>query len=159
MKRALFFRASRFRRPVQALIEGSREVVTDSSGQYTIVNLRPGTYTVTFTLTGFSTFRRENILLEANFAAQVNGEMRLGSVAESVTVSGEAPIVDVRNATQAAGADAPDHHGASGGSRHRSAGGDAAGCGQRHSCRRRADGDRAPRQRRSTAPTPATPSG
>ena len=55
---------------------------------------------VTFTLTGFSTFRRENILLEANFAAQVNGEMRLGSVAESVTVSGEAPIVDVRNATQ-----------------------------------------------------------
>ena len=83
-----------------ALIEGSREVVTDSSGQYTIVNLRPGTYTVTFTLTGFSTFRRENILLEANFAAQVNGEMRLGSVAESVTVSGEAPIVDVRNATQ-----------------------------------------------------------
>src|SRR5438093_2970019 len=61
-----------------ALIEGDRAAVTDSAGQYSIVNLRPGTYSVTFTLPGFSTFRRENILLEANFTAQVNAEMRVG---------------------------------------------------------------------------------
>src|SRR5437899_1681566 len=63
-----------------ALIEGSRDAVTDSAGQYSIVNLRPGTYTVTFTLTGFSTYRRENILLEANFTAPVNAEMKVGEV-------------------------------------------------------------------------------
>jgi Carboxypeptidase regulatory-like domain len=82
------------------LIGGSREVVTDSSGQYSIVNLRPGTYTVSFTLTGFSTYRRENILLEANFTAQVNAEMRVGELAESITVSSEAPVVDVKSAAQ-----------------------------------------------------------
>src|SRR5258708_4819858 len=70
-----------------ALIEGSRDAVTDSAGQYSIVNLRPGTYTVTFTLTGFSTYRRENILLEANFTAPVNAEMKVGEVAESITVT------------------------------------------------------------------------
>jgi Carboxypeptidase regulatory-like domain/TonB-dependent Receptor Plug Domain len=83
-----------------ALIEGSREVVTDSSGQYSIVNLRPGTYSVTFKLQGFSTYRREDILLEANFTAQVNAEMKVGEVAESITVSGETPVVDVKSAAQ-----------------------------------------------------------
>ena len=63
-----------------ALIEGGRGVITDSAGQYSIVNLRPGTYTVTFTLPGFSVYRRENILLEANFTAQVNAEMRIGEL-------------------------------------------------------------------------------
>ena len=83
-----------------ALIEGGRAVVTDSAGQYSIVNLRPGTYTVTFTLSGFSVYRRENILLEANFTAQVNAELRVGELAESITVSGETPVVDVKSAAQ-----------------------------------------------------------
>ena len=74
--------------------------MTDSAGQYSIVNLRPGTYTVTFTLPGFSTYRREDILLEANFTAQVNAEMRIGQLAESITVSGETPVVDVKSAGQ-----------------------------------------------------------
>ena len=65
-------------------------------GQYAIVDLRPGTYTVTFTLPGFNTVRREGIELTGNFVAS-GVEMRVGAVAETVTVSGEAPIVDVTN--------------------------------------------------------------
>jgi hypothetical protein len=83
-----------------ALIGGGREGVTDAAGQYSIVNLRPGTYTVTFTLPGFSAYRREGILLEANFTAQVNADMRVGGLAESITVSGETPVVDVKSAAQ-----------------------------------------------------------
>ena len=70
--------------------------MSNESGQYRIVDLRPGTYSVTFTLTGFNTMVREGILLEANFTAPINVEMRVGSVAESVTVTGESPIVDVQ---------------------------------------------------------------
>ena len=82
------------------LIEKTRTVVTDSQGLYRIVDLRPGTYKVTFTLQGFSTFERPNIELPASFTATVNAEMKLGSIAETITVSGEAPVVDVRTATQ-----------------------------------------------------------
>jgi hypothetical protein len=78
-----------------ALIEKTRSVVTSGTGQYAIVDLRPGTYTVTFTLPGFNTVKREGIELTGNFVASVNIEMRLGAVAETVTVSGEAPVVDV----------------------------------------------------------------
>ena len=80
-----------------ALIEKTRSVVTGGTGQYAIVDLRPGTYTVTFTLPGFNTVRREGIELTGNFVASVSVEMRVGAVAETVTVSGEAPIVDVTN--------------------------------------------------------------
>ena len=79
-----------------ALIEGSRAVVTDAAGGYRIENLRPGTYVVTFTLTGFRVVRREGIVLPTSFTAQVNVELSLGAIEESVVVTGESPLVDVR---------------------------------------------------------------
>jgi hypothetical protein len=82
-----------------ALIERVRSVVTDGTGQYKIVNLRPGTYTVSFTLTGFSSIRREAIELTSDFTATVNAELKLGAVAETITVTGETPTVDVQNIT------------------------------------------------------------
>ena len=81
-----------------ALIEKSRSVISDASGQFKIVDLRPGVYSVVFTLQGFNTFRREGITLTANATATVNGEMKVGSIEESITVTGEAPLVDVQNA-------------------------------------------------------------
>src|SRR5438132_8124844 len=69
-----------------ALIERIRSVVTDERGLYRIVDRRPGTYTVTFTLPGFSTFRREGIELTTSFTATVNAEMKVGSVEDTVTV-------------------------------------------------------------------------
>src|SRR6201997_1214414 len=77
------------------LIEKTRTVVTDASGQYKIVDLRPGTYSVTFTLTGFAGVKREGVELTGSFAATVNAELKVGSVAETVTVTGESPIVDI----------------------------------------------------------------
>jgi hypothetical protein len=83
------------------LIEKVRSVTTDDQGRYTIVDLRPGTYTVTFTLTGFNTYRQEALELPASFTATVNAEMRVGSLEESVTVTGAAPVVDVQNVQRA----------------------------------------------------------
>jgi hypothetical protein len=77
-----------------ALIERVRSVVTDDRGEYRIVDLRPGAYTVTFTLPGFATIRREGIELTAGFTASVNAEMRVGALEETITVSGNSPIVD-----------------------------------------------------------------
>jgi hypothetical protein len=78
-----------------ALIERVRSVVTDSAGQYRILELRPGTYSVTFTMSGFKTIRREGILLEGNFTAPVNADLQLGALEETITVTGESPVVDV----------------------------------------------------------------
>jgi hypothetical protein len=83
-----------------ALIEKVRSVTTDGSGQFRIVDLRPGTYSVSFSLPGFATVKREGVQLEGTFNATINAEMRVGEVTETVTVSGESPIVDVQNATQ-----------------------------------------------------------
>jgi hypothetical protein len=83
-----------------ALIEKTRSVVTDGTGQYKIVDLRPGTYTVTFTLTGFSTIRREGIELSGSFTATVNADLKVGAVEETLTVTGEAPIVDIQSTTR-----------------------------------------------------------
>jgi hypothetical protein len=80
-----------------ALIEKVRLSVTDGTGQYQIINLPPGAYTVTFTLAGFNTFRREGIELTGNFTATVNGNLRVGALEETITVTGEAPVVDVQN--------------------------------------------------------------
>ena len=74
-----------------ALIEKVRTVVTDGGGQFRIVDLRPGTYVVTFTLAGFNTFRREGIELSGSFIATVNADMRVGAVEETVTVTAERP--------------------------------------------------------------------
>src|SRR3989449_6590814 len=82
-----------------ALIEQVRAVATDDQGQYKIVDLRPGTYSVTFTLGGFATSKREGIDLPANFTAQINGELRVGDLTETLTITGESPIVDVQSAT------------------------------------------------------------
>ena len=80
-----------------ALIEKVRSVITDGAGQYKIVDLRPGSYVVTFTLTGFNVVKREGIELTGSFAATVNGDLTVGSVTETVTVSGESPIVDIQS--------------------------------------------------------------
>lgn len=80
-----------------ALIEQSRSVVSDGNGRYAVENLRPGTYTVTFTLPGFTTVKREGIMLEGAFAAQVNASLTVGSVAETVMVTGASPVVDLQN--------------------------------------------------------------
>ena len=82
------------------LIEKVRSVVTDGTGQYKIVDLRPGPYVVTFTLTGFSTFKRDGIELTGSFTASVNAELKVGAVAETVTVTGESPMVDVQTTTK-----------------------------------------------------------
>ncbi len=81
-----------------ALIERVRSVITDSTGQYRIVDLRSGTYAVTFTLPGFSTFRREGVELSGAFNATIDAQMQVGALAETVTVSGESPMVDVKSA-------------------------------------------------------------
>ena len=80
-----------------ALIEKVRAVVTDGSGQFRIVDLRPGTYTVTFTLPGFSTVKREGVVLEGDGTFSVNADLRVGALEETITVTGEAPVVDVQN--------------------------------------------------------------
>jgi hypothetical protein len=82
------------------LIEKVRSVVTDGTGQYKVVDLRPGEYSVTFTLPGFNAFKREGIELAGSFTATVNAELRVGAVAETVTVTGEAPVVDVQSVAQ-----------------------------------------------------------
>ena len=74
-----------------ALIEKTRSAVTDGRGQYRIVDLRPGVYSVTFTLPGFSTVRRDAIELTVGFTAAVNAELTVGNVSETVTVQGATP--------------------------------------------------------------------
>src|SRR5712691_7935155 len=81
-----------------ALIEKVRAVVTDAQGNYKIVDLRPGTYTVTFTLPGFGIYKREGIELSAGFTATANADMKVGALEETVTVTGASPIVDIQNA-------------------------------------------------------------
>ncbi len=79
------------------LIERTREAVTDGSGRYAIIDLRPGVYSVTFELTGFRKVQREGIELEGSFSAQVNAVLQLGQLEETITVSGSSPVVDVQS--------------------------------------------------------------
>lgn len=83
-----------------AIIEKQRAVVSDGTGQYRIVSLGPGIYTVTFALPGFTTLVRQGVELTGNFTATVNAELIVGALEESVTVTGEAPIVDVQSTTK-----------------------------------------------------------
>ena len=83
-----------------ALIEKVRTVVSDGAGQYRIVNLPPGNYTITFTLPGFSTVKREGIEVSPNFTSNIDADMRVGAVEETITVTGESPIVDIQSSAQ-----------------------------------------------------------
>jgi len=83
-----------------ALIEKVRSATTDEKGQYKIVDLRPGIYTVTFTLPGFNTYKREGIELTTQFTAPVNAELKVGDITETVTVTGESPVVDTQRIQQ-----------------------------------------------------------
>jgi hypothetical protein len=80
-----------------ALIEGSRVVVTDAQGRYSIISLRPGLYSVTFSLPGFGTVIRDGIEMTAQFTANVNVNLSVGTLEETVTVSGAAPTVDIQS--------------------------------------------------------------
>jgi carboxypeptidase family protein len=82
------------------MIEGSKTTVTDGQGRYRFVEMRPGVYKITFALTGFGTVVRDGVNLPSNFTATVNAEMRVGSLEETVNVSGTAPQVDVQQATR-----------------------------------------------------------
>jgi hypothetical protein len=83
-----------------ALIEKIRSASTDATGQYRILNLSPGTYTVTFSLAGFSTVKREGIQLTGDFTATVNADLKVGALEETITVSGASPMVDVQSVTK-----------------------------------------------------------
>jgi hypothetical protein len=80
-----------------ALIEKVRTAITDSQGRYNIIDLPPGVYSVTFSLTGFGTVKREGIQLAAAFVATVNAQLPVGQMSETVVVSGSAPAVDLRS--------------------------------------------------------------
>ena len=84
------------------LIEGSRVTVTGGEGRYTITALRPGTYSITFSLPGFATVIQEGVQITTAGAVTVDAQMQVGGLEETVTVTGEAPIVDVTTATRAA---------------------------------------------------------
>jgi len=85
-----------------ALIEGTKAATTDSGGVYRIVDLRPGMYTVKFTLSGFATVERAAFQLLSDFNARIDAEMKVGALAETITVTGAAPIVDVSSASHVA---------------------------------------------------------
>ena len=80
-----------------ALIEGRRNTTTGANGEYRIVDLRPGDYTVTFTHDGFKTVKRENITIGASFTATVNADLSVGQTAQQMTVTDAPPLVDVQN--------------------------------------------------------------
>ncbi|MGH7554400.1 MAG: carboxypeptidase-like regulatory domain-containing protein, partial [Longimicrobiales bacterium] len=83
-----------------ALIEKTRVAVADGGGQYQIPNLPPGTYAITFSLQGFSTLVREGVELTGGGVTTINGELRVGTLAETITVTGETPVVDLQSSRQ-----------------------------------------------------------
>ena len=84
------------------LIEKARTATTDGTGRYQIVDLRPGSYSVTFTLQGFSVVKREMVELTGTSTTTVNADLRVGNLQETVTVTGETPIVDTQSSTRQA---------------------------------------------------------
>jgi hypothetical protein len=83
------------------LIEKVRTTVTDSEGRYQIAELRPGAYSVVFSLPGFATYKREGLTLPANFVATINADLKVGELSETITVSGQSPLVDTRSVSKA----------------------------------------------------------
>ena len=82
------------------LIEKTRSVVTDSDGRYAIIDLRPGTYDVTFTLPGFSSLKREAVIVPANVSVPINADLKVGSLEETITVSGASRSWTCRNTSK-----------------------------------------------------------
>ena len=82
------------------LIEKVRTAVSDGSGQYRLTDLRPGTYSLTFSLTGFSQVKRDGVEVSGGATMSINADLRVGGVQETVTVSGETPVVDVQTSTR-----------------------------------------------------------
>jgi hypothetical protein len=82
------------------LIEKVRAAVTDGQGRFTIIDLRPGTYRITFQLTGFNTSVRDGLVLPADFTATLNVQLTVGALEENVTVTGQSPLVDVQSAAR-----------------------------------------------------------
>jgi hypothetical protein len=80
-----------------ALIEKVRTTATDGAGRYRIEDLRPGTYVLTFTLPGFVIVRRDNVLVSGTGVINIDSELRVGGVQETVTVTGETPVVDIQS--------------------------------------------------------------
>ena len=80
------------------LISKTRQAVTDDTGQYRITELPPGNYSLTFTLSGFATVKREAVEVSGSGVIPINIEMRIGSLSETITVSGETPVVDTQSA-------------------------------------------------------------
>jgi hypothetical protein len=85
-----------------ALIGGVLTVVTGTDGTYRVTDLRPGAYTIVFTLSGFQTLRRESFNLTSAFTATVDAVMVVGGVQEAIVVTGESPTVDLASAVSAA---------------------------------------------------------
>src|SRR3954467_5525731 len=81
-----------------ALIEKTRSAVTDDTGQYRIIDLRPGTDSVTSTLPGFGTVKGDAIEMSGTQTISIPIEMKVGGVEETITVSGDTPVVDVQSA-------------------------------------------------------------
>ena len=84
----------------RVLIEKVRTATSDNSGRYQIIDLRPGSYTVTFTLPGFNTVRRDGVTVAGSGTVAVDADLRVGALEETVTVTGEAPVVDTQSITQ-----------------------------------------------------------
>lgn len=83
-----------------ALIEKTRSAITDADGRYSLIDLRPGTYTVTFSLVGFATVKREGVELTGGFTASINADLKVGGLEESITVSGQSPLIDTQSVQQ-----------------------------------------------------------
>src|SRR6188474_2321510 len=84
------------------LIEKVKSTISDGDGAYRIADLRPGTYSVVFTLPGFKTFRRDGLVLPSEFTATLNAELGVGALEETITVTGASPVVDVTSTAKTA---------------------------------------------------------
>ena len=82
------------------LIEKVRTAVSDDQGRYNIIDLRPGMYRLTFTLTGFNTVVRDGVEVPGGVAVTANADLKVGALEETITVSGQTPLVDVTQATR-----------------------------------------------------------
>ena len=79
------------------LIEKVRSAISDGTGQYRLTELPPGKYTITMSLSGFTTVKREDVDVSGVGVITINADMRVGTVQETITVTGETPVVDVQS--------------------------------------------------------------